>query len=909
MKKDQVKFKEDKTPELIEAGCSSPIAEMDSSDRAVENNHEIVDGRFETVKLIGEGGMGKVFQVRDLSNQMLFALKLISSERMNRLKSAERFQKEWEAVSRLEHPNIARVREYGTDSDGRPFLLMDYLEGTNLQDLLASQGSLDENRAQNIISAVCRALNHAHEHGVVHRDIKPSNVFLTMSSSGEEVVKVLDFGIAGIYDEAGAHMPLTETGEMLGTPWYMSPEQCFGKTCDERSDIYQVGCLYHQLLTGNAPFPGGSAFEVMFKHVTQDLETGKLDGKIGAILARALDKNPDHRFQSMSEFIKALELAGEESSSSEHKAVVRQNCRQAAPGCGRTPGPANVFRRIGAAFVDALLIATISSTAIHCLLAGNMNIVNTVLGGIKPVQFWVTFSSFVYGFLDALLVWPMLLLSAIPHDLRFVGNTLRQIPELGWVWQGLIPFFLCLINWAYHVLFECSALQATPGKLLAGLRVQTAAATRPSLLQSSIRHFSKVLSTLLLPEIAKLLLAVRFRRKAFRTELAEQVRRPLYDKAGGCVVVPARRKKKYRMLVWLVAIVMGMTLARSLPVAAFFLKNYDLSILLEPKFLEAYQLRAKQNLVGGRFKDAVADLSKAESLLPAAPENEGHFFASARTGDEVDVYAMEAAAFYQLHDYSSAISTCTRGESHFHSTPLIPIHVRILAFSCGDFKQALDLEKQGDVRDRLLSACLSRKVGQTEESKFQYEVIAGLHRGKNIPLIYHVRDAKRKTAYGPDSRGSLEEAIAFKELGNFGQALSSCANAINDALHEMHNANAAFYMESGEYPPLHSQFVLGSAHLLRGQLLDRTSRKAEATGDYERSVEAFSSWLTETCGPSPEDDGYGSDLLEYLQVRGQAYQSRAKAYERLEKKSLAESDRAEAARLGIRFDPEGEFSQ
>src|SRR5262249_23677496 len=144
-----------------------------------------------------------------------------------------------------------------------------YFDGCHLHELLKDEGAFEKERAIGIINQVCDALSHAHRRGVIHRDIKPSNVILEISDQKEKV-RVIDFGIARVFEQALAsgHAPLTETGEMIRTPWYMSPEQCFGQEVDARSDVYQLGCLLYELLTGKPPYEGATSFEVMYKHVT-----------------------------------------------------------------------------------------------------------------------------------------------------------------------------------------------------------------------------------------------------------------------------------------------------------------------------------------------------------------------------------------------------------------------------------------------------------------------------------------------------------------------------------------------------------------------------------------------------------------------------------------------------------------
>jgi len=268
----------------------------------------ILAERFEILSLLGSGGMSKVFKAKDLLSDKTVVLKVIAPERLKDEKNIQRFRQEAKALSTLSHPNVVAVRDFGQDQSGTPYLVMDYVEVTPLSEVLRQQGALTANRAIEIAIQACKGLDHAHTRGLVHRDIKPSNILLVIDKQEKEHVQIVDFGIARALEQSRcAHVPLTETGEMIGTPWYMSPEQCFGQIVDARSDVYQVGCLLYELLTGKPPFDGATSFEVMYKHVTGFAGLEAVEPSIQAVLMKALDKNPDKRYQTIDEMGADLE--------------------------------------------------------------------------------------------------------------------------------------------------------------------------------------------------------------------------------------------------------------------------------------------------------------------------------------------------------------------------------------------------------------------------------------------------------------------------------------------------------------------------------------------------------------------------------------------------------------------------
>ncbi len=263
--------------------------------------------RYEVLERIGQGGMSVVYKGRHRLMNRVYAIKMLLPQLVVNPTSLKRFQQEARAASALAHPNVIAVHDFGISPQGHPYMVMDYLEGVGLSELIRKDGRLAVDRSLSIFVQACDALAHAHEKGIVHRDLKPSNIMVISDSRGGEQVKIVDFGIAKLLPCEGEEIQrLTQTGELLGSPFYMSPEQWVGQALDARSDIYAMGCLMYETLTGKTPFAGATMFETMYKHMN-DMPAG-LDGlqasaevkeQLEAILFKAMAKDPGQRYQSM----------------------------------------------------------------------------------------------------------------------------------------------------------------------------------------------------------------------------------------------------------------------------------------------------------------------------------------------------------------------------------------------------------------------------------------------------------------------------------------------------------------------------------------------------------------------------------------------------------------------------------
>jgi len=271
---------------------------------------------YQILSLIGTGGMSAVYKARHLLMDKIVAIKVLLAHLVSHANTLRRFQQEAKAVSHLSHPNIIAVHDFGISPQGQPYLIMDYLEGHSLSDLLEKVKCLPPERAYPIFFQICDALGHSHQRGTVHRDLKPSNIMLVKSGHTEDFVKIVDFGIAKLmpgHEAEGQH--LTKTGEIFGSPLYMSPEHCMGQNIDARSDIYSMGCVMYEALVGRAPFHGNNVLETMymrlsetapsFSQVRPDL---KISPDLEAVIFTAMAIEPEQRYQTMEELKAQLEL-------------------------------------------------------------------------------------------------------------------------------------------------------------------------------------------------------------------------------------------------------------------------------------------------------------------------------------------------------------------------------------------------------------------------------------------------------------------------------------------------------------------------------------------------------------------------------------------------------------------------
>jgi serine/threonine-protein kinase len=273
----------------------------------------ILDGRYKVLEPISEGAMGIVYRGERLKLGRPVAIKVLRDELPNELASRKRFEVEAMAMAKLEHPHCVSVLDVGLHED-KPYVVMDFVSGTNLREILDREGALDIARAAEIMRQVLSGLAHAHELGIMHRDIKPANIMLSHKTGIGDQVKILDFGLARPLD---GESNLTGTMMVLGTPAYMAPEQCSGGAIDARTDLYACGVLLFELVTGSKPFHSekDDPIEIVRMHLDKPaprldaIAPGRPYGELEAVVARALAKAPIDRYQSAGELSAAIMAA------------------------------------------------------------------------------------------------------------------------------------------------------------------------------------------------------------------------------------------------------------------------------------------------------------------------------------------------------------------------------------------------------------------------------------------------------------------------------------------------------------------------------------------------------------------------------------------------------------------------
>lgn len=289
---------------------------------------EIVQERYRVDRFLGKGGMAQVYEACHLATGRKVAIKIVQPRMATDPAVAlERFRREAQLLSRITHPNVVAIEDFGSLPDGALFMVMELLQGRSLQQEL-DEREVTLAEAIDIALEVCEAVQAAHESGIAHRDIKPANVFLeTLRSTGARPIKVLDFGISKIVEE-GTTTDLTKAGTIFGTPEYMSPQQAHGHPADLSSDIYSIGILLYRMLLGTVPFTGESYLQVLVKHLTEhppwpadEAARRKLPAPTRDVLFRALEKNPDDRYESVAAFAAAIRSLRHRPSSTSYSVV------------------------------------------------------------------------------------------------------------------------------------------------------------------------------------------------------------------------------------------------------------------------------------------------------------------------------------------------------------------------------------------------------------------------------------------------------------------------------------------------------------------------------------------------------------------------------------------------------------
>jgi serine/threonine-protein kinase len=301
--------------------CASCGATLSTVEAGPENSlvGQVVGGRYHVKRVLGEGGMGIVYEAEQQMGTAVrkVALKTLHAHLSHDPSVSARFHREVGTIAQLEHPNTIKVYDFGATADGTLYIAMEYVGGKSLSQLLEESKTLEPSRVLRIVKQIAGSLEEAHQQGVIHRDLKPDNVVLTQRAGEKDVVKLLDFGIAARTESADAarEQKLTQQGMVLGTPPYMSPEQFTGKALDARSDIYSLGVMTYEMVTGRLPFEASTPWQWATEHMmSQPIPfeatpvAGQIPASMRAAILRALSKNKEERQDSVTQFYD--ELAG-----------------------------------------------------------------------------------------------------------------------------------------------------------------------------------------------------------------------------------------------------------------------------------------------------------------------------------------------------------------------------------------------------------------------------------------------------------------------------------------------------------------------------------------------------------------------------------------------------------------------
>ncbi|MBX9669852.1 MAG: protein kinase [Candidatus Obscuribacterales bacterium] len=462
--------------------CAAPLQDvLESNARSNHENETAIatraqepdfGERYTVRQRLGSGGMATVFRVEDRQLNQQFALKAFHKQPWSSDSLHARVEQESRALTELNHANIANVYGHGQTVDGIPYLILDWIEGKTLAEVIAEEGGLSEERALNLFVQLTEALQHAHFKGVIHRDLKPSNIVIRRTEADDEQVKVIDFGVAKLMQSDNSD-PYTRTGEVFGTPLYMSPEQSQGEAIDGRSDIYSLGCVMYEVLTGKPPFADDNAVKVILKHLKEDAKPFRLvpgvrnfNPDLEKLVMQCLEKSPQKRYQLMDELLLDLQ-------------ALQQKTMRRFAYVNPTP---HWLRRYLASVVDGVILTV--PTVIVLLIV-------TVCMTGKPID-----AGDVHYFLS-LFVFALCPLQLFlgPAALAYLVSL---IASSSFEPANALLLFLCgtattLGLSCYYAGFESSRMMATPGKLLFGLAVVNPKGERISLLRGLWRAYSKVL--------------------------------------------------------------------------------------------------------------------------------------------------------------------------------------------------------------------------------------------------------------------------------------------------------------------------------------------------------------------------------------------------------------------------------
>lgn len=297
--------------DLQDCTCSASIGTSQLLDSPVE---DLLAGRYRMVKVLGEGATSKIFLAEHILLGSYVAVKVVNPAKLGDAVATQidRMKQEAMICAGLSHENVVRVTDIGTTSDGFIFVIMDYVNGDSFMKIIAERDTIDDTRAIRLLRQICQGLMHLHSRNIIHRDLKPENILITITDEGKEVIKLIDFGVAKPDNHDGALQALTQTGQFVGSPMYMSPEQCLGRKVDPRSDLYSFGCILFEFITGKPPFRGANMLDTLNLHIRQPVNVptdlkNSLGRRLLPIALKCLEKDPDNRYQTAKEILQAID--------------------------------------------------------------------------------------------------------------------------------------------------------------------------------------------------------------------------------------------------------------------------------------------------------------------------------------------------------------------------------------------------------------------------------------------------------------------------------------------------------------------------------------------------------------------------------------------------------------------------
>lgn len=438
--------------ELSEARIDERVAPGRRTDSAWTEQIELGE-HLEVLGLIGRGGTGQVYKVRDKNLDRVLAVKVLRKDLIIDNQTVKRFNHEASAAQGLSHANVVSVYGHGEAVDGSPYITMNFIEGESLSALLKNEPKMGRQRVVDLFIQICEGLEHAHARGLIHRDLKPSNIIVSKTDNQLELAHLVDFGIAKIVTARGDTLnTLTGSGEFLGTPMYMSPEQCLGQNIDHRTDIYALGCMLYECLAGKAPFAGASSVEIIAKKMSEEsptLKTSNVPAGLSMIVSCCMARHTQDRYGSVQALRNDLEAMSR-----------NMDPRHARMKVGMDKNLAG--KRVLAFFIDSIILSSLTGICNSVMYFGMMAFTTLFGSNTSPFDF--------AGVLVLLYMY-------------FV-----------------LPLFGMLV---YYTLFE-GLRGTTPGKQLAGLGVCDAYGNKLSLGKSALRNFYKMVLLLVIPPLGLL---------------------------------------------------------------------------------------------------------------------------------------------------------------------------------------------------------------------------------------------------------------------------------------------------------------------------------------------------------------------------------------------------------------------